>query len=262
MIGEKVTVFLNGVKVVDSVTMENYWDRTRPIFPRGPIELQAHGTDLAFRDIYVREITAGGTRLTEEEMAEGFELLFNGRDLEGWIGNTGGYKVENGALVYDPESGDRTNLYTARQFSDFSLRFEFQLTPGANSGIGIRAPLQGDAAYVGMEVQVLDDTAPVYASLQPYQYHGSVYGVIAARRGFLKPVGEWNSEEIIVRGSQVKVVLNGETIVDGDLLEASRNGTLDGQPHPGLLREAGHIGLLSHDTVVRFRNIRIREYLP
>ncbi len=169
MVGDKVTVFLNGIKVVDQVTMENYWDRKLPIFPRGAIELQAHGTDLAFRDIYVRELGAASAELAPDEQAQGFVPLFNGRDLEGWIGNRTGYKAEGGMLVFDPSAGDRSNIYTAREYADFQLRFEFQLTPGANSGVGIRAPKEGDAAYVGMEIQVLDDTAPVYAELQPYR---------------------------------------------------------------------------------------------
>jgi hypothetical protein len=259
MIGDKVTVFLNGVKVVDNVTLENYWDRNQAIFPSGAIELQAHGTDLAFRDIYVRQLSEAEYQLTDEERADGFVALFNGRNLDGWVGNVGGYKVEDGAMVYDPKSGNRTNLYTAREYADFQLRFEFQLTPAANSGVGIRAPLEGDAAYVGMEIQVLDDGAPVYATLQPYQYHGSVYGVIPAERGFLKPVGEWNSEEIVARGSRVRVTLNGHVIVDGDILEASRNATMDHQQHPGLQRAQGYIGWLSHDSVVKFRNVRIKD---
>jgi hypothetical protein len=109
-----------------------------------------------------------------------------------------------------------------------------------------------------MEIQVLDDTAPVYATLQPYQYHGSVYGVIPARRGALKPVGEWNTEEISIRGSRITVTVNGIVTVDGDLVEASKAGTIDKKDHPGLKRASGYIGFLSHDTVVRFRNIRIK----
>jgi HEAT repeat protein len=259
MIGEKVTVFLNGIKVVDNVTLENYWDRKQPIFPTGQIELQAHGTDLAFRDIYVREISEKEFSLTDEEKAQGFVALFNGRDLSGWIGNRLGYKLEDGLLVFRPNPENRGNLYTEKQYGDFQFRFEFQLVAGANSGVGIRAPLEGDAAYVGMEIQILDDTAPIYANLQPYQYHGSVYGVIPAKRGFLKRLGEWNSEEIIARGSRIQVILNGSTIVDGDILEASKNGTMDKQPHPGLLRASGYIGWLSHDSVLKFRNIRIKD---
>jgi HEAT repeat protein len=259
MVGDRVTVFLNGIKVVDNVTMENYWDRSQPIFARGAIELQAHGTDLAFRDLYVRDLTGAGYGLTDEERAEGFVSLFNGRNLDGWVGNKTGYRVEDGVITFDPKAGDRSNLYTAREYADFQLRFEFQLTPGANSGVGIRAPREGDAAYAGMEIQVLDDAAPIYAALQPYQYHGSVYGIIPAKRGSLKPVGEWNTEEILIRGSRIRVTVNGTVIVDGDLAEASRHGTQDHRPHPGLQRIAGAIGWLSHDSVVRFRNVRIKE---
>ena len=262
MIGEKVTVFLNGVKVADEVTMENYWDRKLPIFPAGTIELQAHGTDLNFRDLYVREIRDQEFNLTDEEKAAGFVALFNGRDLSGWAGNRTGYSVENGAIVFKPSAENRGNLYTEKEYGDFQFRFEFQLTPGANSGVGIRTPREGDAAYVGMEIQVLDNTAAIYANLQPYQYHGSVYGVIPARREFLKPVGEWNSEEIVAQGSRIKVTLNGTVIVDGDILEASRNGTMDKQQHPGLQRTSGYIGWLSHDSVVRFRNVRIKDLSP
>jgi HEAT repeat protein len=259
MIGDKVTVYLNGTKVAENVTMENYWDRTQPIFARGPIELQAHGTDLAFRDIYVRELSDAAYNLTEEERADGFVALFNGRNLDGWAGNKVGYKVEDGAIVFDPKAPDLSNVYTEREYGDFQFRFEFQLTPGANSGVGIRAPREGDAAYVGMEIQVLDNDAPMYATLQPYQYHGSVYGIIPATRGFLRPVGEWNTEEILVRGSRIRVTLNGTVIVDGDLAAAAKGGTMDHRPHPGLDRASGYIGWLSHDSVVRFRNVRIKD---
>jgi len=159
----------------------------------------------------------------------------------------------------NPERGGHGNIYTDKEYSDFIFRFDFQLTPGANNGLGIRAPLEGDAAYVGMELQILDNTAPIYANLHEYQYHGSVYGVIPAKRGYLKPVGDWNSEEVIVKGSHVKVILNGTTIVDGDIEEASKNGTLDGKDHPGLKRDKGYIGFLGHGSKLKFKNIRIKD---
>ncbi len=259
MIGEKVSVWLNGELVVDNVIMENYWDRNIPIFPKGAIELQAHGTDLAFRDIYVREISEKEYNLTSEEKAEGFVSLFNGRNLNNWVGNKGAYVVEDAMIVVKPDDGSGGNLYTEKEYSDFIFRFEFQLTPGANNGLGIRAPLTGDAAYAGMELQILDNTAPVYANLQPYQYHGSVYGVIPALRGYLKPVGEWNYEEVSISGTQIKIVLNGTTIVDGDIADARDNGTMDHNDHPGLKNKTGHIGFLGHGSELRFRNIRIKD---
>ena len=185
--------------------------------------------------------------------------MFNGKDLSGWVGNKVDYKVVDQIILIDPSAGGRGNLYTEKEYADFSFRFEFQLTPGANNGIGIRTPLEGDAAYVGMEIQVLDNTSPIYANLQPYQYHGSVYGVIPAKREFLRPVGQWNEEEIRIQGNRIRVTLNGTVIVDGDIHEASKNGTIDKNEHPGLKRKSGHIGFLGHGSEVRFRNIRIKE---
>jgi hypothetical protein len=258
MKGEKVTVYLNGVKVTDEVTLENYWDRKQPIFPEEQIELQAHGTYVAYRNIYLRELPDEKTLITPQEQADGFLPVFNGKDLTGWTGNLAGYQAENGAIVVHPEKSGG-NLYTENTYGDFVLRFDFQLTPGANNGIGIRTPLSGDAAYVGMEIQVLDNEHPKYSQLQPYQYHGSVYGVIPARRGFLLPTGEWNREEISIKGNQIKVTLNGTVITEGDLAESSKNGTMDHKEHPGLLRKEGHIGFLGHGDVVRFKNIRIKK---
>ena len=194
--------------------------------------------------------------MSEAEASEGFSPLFDGRDLEGWTGNLAGYAAEDGKIVVHPERGGG-NLYTAKEYTDFVLRFEFKLTPAANNGLGIRAPLEGDAAYVGMELQILEDGSPVYWDLQPYQYHGSIYGVVPARRGVLRPVGEWNTEEVTVKGRRVTVVVNGVTVVDADLDEASASGTMDGKDHPGLKRTSGHIGFLGHGSIVELRNIRI-----
>ncbi|WP_420400642.1 3-keto-disaccharide hydrolase [Flagellimonas sp.] len=191
---------------------------------------------------------------------EGFVELFNGKNLDGWIGNKQSYRVENGYIVVDPSGGGSGgNLLTEGEYGNFVFRFEFQLTPGANNGLGIHAPLEGDVAYLGKELQILDNTADKYANLQPYQYHGSVYGVIPAKQGFLKPVGEWNVQEVTVNGPKIKVVLNGTIIVDTDLQEATKNGTLDKKDHPGLKKDIGHIGFLGHGDVVRFRNIKIKE---
>ena len=259
MEGDRVTVFLNGILVVDKVVMENYWDRSMPVFAREAIELQAHGTDLAFRNLYVKELNPDQAFLSPEEEKDGFKLLFNGKNLDNWIGNKVDYSAEDGFLMVNPKEGDHGNLFTDKEYSDFIFRFEFQLTSGANNGIGIHAPLEGDAAYVGKEIQVLDNTAEIYKDLQPYQYHGSVYGVIPAKREFLKPVGEWNTEEIWVKGDDIKVTLNGTVIVEGNMKTASKKGTMDHKDHPGLLRHKGYIGFLGHGSELKFRNIRIKE---
>jgi len=190
----------------------------------------------------------------------GFTSLFDGRTLSGWVGNKSSYLVKDGMIVIEPQGGDGGNLYTEKEYGNFILRFEFQLTPGANNGLGIHAPLEGDAAYVGKELQILDNEAEKYATtLEAYQYHGSVYGVIAAKRGYLRPTGAWNQQEVRVQHPYITVVLNGEVILEGNYLEASKNGTLDKREHPGLQRSRGHIGFLGHGDVVRFRNIKIKE---
>ena len=258
MRGERVTVYLNGELVVDNVILENYWDRKIPIFIQDAIELQAHGNHIVYRNIYVKELTPQPSYKPEEV---GFEPLFDGSSLFNWTGNTTDYYPVNGELIIDPKRGGKGNLYTKKEYGDFHMKFEFQLTPGANNGLGIRTPLEGDAAYVGMELQILDNTAPVYAKLQPYQYHGSVYGIIPAKQGFLKPVGEWNEEEVIAEGNHIKVILNGEVITDGDIVQAIKDGTPDHKEHPGLLNKTGHIGFLGHGSPLKFRNLRIKEII-
>lgn len=262
MKGEKVTVYLNGILVTDNIPLENYWDHSIPISPKEQIELQAHGTYVAYRNIYLRELpTNEPYTLSDAEKKEGFVSLFGGKNLDQWTGNTAGYLVKDGVVEVSPNDGSVGNLYTKEEFSDFVYRFEFQLTPGANNGIGIRAPLEGDAAYVGMEIQVLDNEAPMYKDLHVYQYHGSVYGVIPAKRGFLLPTGQWNKEEIIAKGNKIKVTLNGMVILDGDIKEASKNftATIDHKEHPGLSRPTGHLGFLGHGDVVRFRYMRVKK---
>jgi hypothetical protein len=204
---------------------------------------------------------------------DGFTPLFNGRDLTGWVYGTRngapnksgkGYQVENGVLFTTKEDGG--NLFTEKEYSDFVLRFDVRLTENANNGIGIRAPLEGDAAYVGMEIQVLDDGGSQYTKLQPAQYHGSVYQMFPAKRGFQKPVGEWNSEEIAVKGRQITVTLNGTTIVDANLddvkdeaLLAKHRNLAAPEGSRGIANTKGHIGLLGHGARVEFRNLRIKE---
>ncbi len=190
------------------------------------------------------------------EAEEGFVSLFDGKTLEGWQGDVKNHRVEEGAIVRPRERGGI--LYTTKEYGDFIFRFEFKMEPGSNSGIGLRTPMEGDPAYVGMESQILDDGHPMYAKLQPYQYHGSIYGVIPAKTGLLKPVGQWNSQEIFLKGRHVRITLNGSVIVDADLPKADEK-TMDGHEHPGLAREKGYLGLLGHTYRVDFRNLRIKE---
>ena len=200
----------------------------------------------------------------EQKTEEGYTNLFNGKDLTGWkYGKRGngehkdgvGYQVENGVIYCTVKDGG--NLYTEKEYADFSFKFDFKLTANANNGIGIRAPGEGDAAYVGMEIQVLDDSGSAYQKLQPYQYHGSIYDLVACKRGFQKPVGEWNEEEIYAKGRQIKVTLNGTVIVDANLDDMKDEAKI--KKHPGMNRTKGYIGFLGHGARVEFKNLRIKE---
>ena len=201
-------------------------------------------------------ILAGCTTLDREA---GFLPIFDGKTLTGWKllgGQGGGYGVKDGVIFCAKGGGG--NLLTEREYADFILRYEFKLEPGSNNGIAIRAPMEaGSLAYLGMEIQVLDDTAPQYANLKAGQYNGSVYLIAPAKRGFLRPVGQWNEEEIYCRGRHIRVTLNGKVIVDANLNGVTDRETL--RKHPGMLRDKGHLGFLGHNDYVEFRNLRVKE---
>lgn len=198
--------------------------------------------------------------LTQEELNEGFSILFDGTNMDQWTGNKEDYKLEQGCIsLYPSDKKENRNLYTKETYADFVFRFEFQLTAAANNGLGIRTPLNENAAYMGMELQILDDSHPVYQKLKPYQFHGSIYGIVAAKRNCLKPLGEWNYQEVIAKGNKIKVILNGIVIVDSDIKEAVKNGIPDGKEHPGLFNKKGYIAFLGHGSFVKFRNIRIKK---
>lgn len=263
MVGDRVTVVLNGEKVVDDVILENYWDRKQPIFPIEQIELQAHGSKVYYRNIYVKELERKEPfKLSADEQKEGFKVLFDGTNMHQWVGNTVDYTLEDGTISMNPSKSFGGNLYTKDEYGNFIYRFEFQLTPGANNGVGIRTPMEGDAAYEGMEIQILDCEHPIYKDITKYQHHGSVYGIIptnANHQEAFKPVGEWNEEEIMANGDHIRVTVNGVVILEGNIRDAVKNGTPDGKEHPGLFNKKGHIGFLGHGSPVKFRNIRIKE---
>ena len=188
----------------------------------------------------------------------GFLPLFNGKNLDGWrlMGGVGpGYVIEDDKIVCPSDGGG--NLFTEKEYANFVLRLEFKLSEGGNNGIGLHAPYQGDAAYQGMEIQVLDDPAPIYESIRPAQHCGSIYDVFAAKQGALKPTGEWNAYEITANGRRISVRLNGVLVVDADLDTVTDQAIM--KRHPGLARTTGHIGFLGHNSHVEFRNIRLRE---
>ncbi|MBR6141875.1 MAG: DUF1080 domain-containing protein [Bacteroidaceae bacterium] len=211
--------------------------------------------------------------LSDEEKKQGFELLFDGTNLDNFVGNKVGYVPINGCINVTANYGNESNLYTKKEYRDFIFRFEFCfLRPGVNNGVGIRTPMGVDAAYDGMcEVQILDHDDPIYAGLREYQVHGSVYGVIPAKRIKHKPLGEWSEEEIRVQGNHITVTVNGEVIVDGDIKEACKGHnvapdgsgnnpyTVDHKNHPGMFNKTGHIGFLGHGAGLKFRAVRVLD---
>ncbi len=254
--GARTTVYLNDKLVVDHAILENYYDRKAPIPAAGPIILQTHGGEIRWRNIEVAELTpAQANKVLASHGGEGFASIFDGKSLEGWAGPVQNYEVADGAIRCKPRNGG--TIYYNKEFSDFAARVEFKLPEGGNNGLAIRYPGKGDPAYAGMtELQVLDNESPKYAKLDPRQYHGSAYGMVAAHRGYLRPTGEWNFQEVTVKGSKVKVELNGNVILDADL--STVTDFMANSPHPGKDLTSGFFGFAGHGDAVEFRNVSIK----
>lgn len=225
---------------------------------------------LAKYDALAANAVAPVSELTAEEKAQGFDMLFDGTSLKKWTGDTATYIIRDGCITVNAAHWGN-NIYTADEYGDFVFRFEFALDrPGVNNGVGIRTPMNVDAAFHGMEIQILDHDDPMYADIAEYQVHGSVYGVIPAKRVKFKH-GEWNTEEIRAEGDHITVTVNGKVILDGNIREACQGHAvgdpgeegnhymIDHRNHPGLFNKSGHIGFLGHGDGIRFRNVRILD---
>ena len=273
MVDDRITVEVNGRTVTDNVTLENSGQPDNTVPVAGTIELLGEGDAIDFRNFLLHELPATPLfELPAEEAEAGYEVLFDGRSLHNWTGNTTNYVPQEGTIHVTAQFGGSGNLYTKKEYGDFVLRFEFRfLREGVNNGIGIRTPMGVNAAYHGMEIQILDHDAPIYKNLRIYQQHGSVYGIIPAKRIKFGALGTWNAEEIRAVGDHITVTVNGEVILDGNIREAcqghnvSEDGsktnpyTVDHRNHPGLFNKKGHIGLLGHGAGIQFRNIRILD---
>ncbi len=267
MVGSRVTVYLNDKLVVDHAILENYFDKKKPaearlpILPRGPIQLQTHGSEIRWRNIFLREIGSEEANqiLARKGEDAAFKSVFNGKDLTGWQGSVDNYEVQDGAIVC--KTGKGGNLLTTDEYADFVARLEFKVPPGGNNGLAIRCPKEGNTAYVGMtELQVLDENYDkVKGKLDPRQVHGSAYGMVAAARGYQHPTGEWNFQEVTVKGSTIKVELNGTVILDTDLSKVDMETVMAKSPHPGKDRTSGFFGFAGHNDPVMFRNVRLKK---
>ncbi len=255
MKGNLVSVRLNGKLVVHRAPLLNYWDRKteiskrKPLISKGPIQLQTHGGEIRWRNIIIKE-------LEKSSLEEEFQPIFNGENFNGWKGAVQNYEIINKSMQCIQGKGG--TIYTEEEYDDFVVKFDFKLPPGGNNGLAIRYPGKGNPAYDGMcEIQVLDSEHKRYAKLDPRQYHGSAYGLSAARRGFLKQSGVWNNQEVTIAGSRIIVLLNGSLILDSDLSQI--DSYMAGKKHPGLSRIRGHFGFAGHSDPVSFRNIKIKR---
>jgi hypothetical protein len=259
MAGSRVWVWLNGKQTVNGAIIENYYDRKLPVPPRGPLQLQTHGGEIRWRNLFIREIGSDeADKLLRGQDPKGFESVFNGKDFTGWAGPLDNYMIKDGAITCRPSKGG--TIYTMQEYTNFIARLEIKLPPGGNNGLAIRYPGHGDTAYQGMcEIQVLDDNyeKATGEKIDPRQAHGSAYGIVAAQRGYQHPIGEWNYEEVTVKGPTIKVELNGTVILDCDLSKVTE--TLANKAHPGKDRLSGSFGFAGHNDPVMFRSISIKR---
>ena len=260
MVGARVSIWLNGKQTVDYASLENYYDRKLAVPAKGPICLQTHGAPIRWRNVFVREINgAEANKYLASKGTEGFKAIFNGKDLTDWMGATDQYEVVDGAIFCKPKKGG--NLYHKDDLTDFVARFEFKVPAGGNNGLCLRFPGTGNTAYVGMcELQILDDNYDkVKGKLDPRQVHGSAYGMVAAQRGYQRPIGEWNFQEVTVKGSTIKVELNGFVILDADLSKVDMATVMAKSAHPGKDRKNGFFGFAGHGDAVGFRDLSIKS---
>jgi Domain of Unknown Function (DUF1080) len=256
-VGARTTIYLNDKLVVDHAILANFWNRSLPIPARAPIQLQTHDHEVLWRNIAVREIPPDeANQILAKRGAEGFRSIFNGQNLAQWSGPIENYEAKDGVLRCKEHKGG--TIYFNEELTDFMARVEFKLPPAGNNGLAIRYPGHGDTAYVGMcELQILDDSHPQYAkSLDPRQAHGSAYGMVAAHKGYVRPAGQWNFEEVTVKGPKIKVELNGTVILDTDLSKVKE--FMGKSAHPGKDRTSGYFGFAGHHDPVELRNVAIK----
>lgn len=249
-LGSRTTVEVNGQKVVDHAIMENFWYKNRqiPLPPAGPIMLQSTTGGLRWKEIQVRAVPAeeANSVLRGDDASGGFTPLFDGKGFEGWAGAVADYEVVDGA--FQVKKGKTGTLHTALALTDFAVRMEFKLPPGANSGVVLRYAGEGIPSVNSLcEVQVVDDTHVRNMHLEPSQKNGSALKLVAGFTGYLRPAGEWNYQEITAQGNHVKVELNGTVVLDSDLPMRKKF-------------ESGFLGIVGQLDPVAYRNVAIKNF--
>ncbi len=215
-------------------------------------------------------------RLNEEEIEEGWELLWDGETTIGWRSVKGknfpdtGWIIDNGILTVE-ESGGGGSIITTKKYSDFEFKLEVKLTAGANSGIKyfVLEELSSPGSGIGLEYQILDDEKHPDATKGNHPDNSSfssLYDLIAAKDKNDLPVGQWNTVQIISSGNQIEHWLNGKKMLEYErgseqfrkLVQVSKYKNIPGFGEAS----EGHILLQDHGNQVSFRNIWIRVLNP
>jgi hypothetical protein len=205
--------------------------------------------------------------LSAKEQAAGWKLLFDGKSLAGWKGFKkdtpgAGWKAVDGVLHRAAEGGD---LLTVEQFGDFELTVDWKIEKGGNSGIFFRVVDEGEQAWwSGPEVQILDNAVHRDGKIE-LTSAGSNYAVHPPVRDVTKPIGEWNTVRLVVKGAHVEQWMNGVKLLEYELwspdwetrVKASKFGKSPLYELYGRAKR-GHIALQDHGDPVWFRNIKIR----
>lgn len=285
-IGDTIKTWLNGqslAEIKDGMTL------------RGFIALQVHnigndasmvGAQVRWRNLTIVELDPKPNTLTAQERRDGWRLLWDGKTTKGWRSAKSdefpskGWVIEDGVLTVLPSGGGEAvgggDIVTRERYSQFELKVDFKITPGANSGIKYFCqpnldPITGTGAKaatgsaIGLEFQILDDERHPDAKLgrDGNRTVASLYDLIpASAEKHAYPIGEWNTAHIVVRGSHVEHWLNGRKVLEyergssafRELVAQSKYKTI-----PGFGEWSdGHILLQEHGDRVSFRNVKIR----
>jgi len=266
----RVTVMLNGKIVIENALIPG-------IQAEGPIGLQHHGginkktgemspasSLVQFRNIWIRSLDE-----KPPESVKGFVPLFNGKNLDGWLtGPDNAWVVEDGTLTLRREMDGKEHnldyLWTKEQYGNFILELEYKTTGHTNSGIFIRTPNRKNPVYTGMEIQVSNSYGR--SRLSNKGTAGAIYDCLTPTKNAAKPAGEWNKCRITCQDNLIKVVLNGEHIIDMDVdrwTTAGQNPDERGNKFKDTavkdFSRVGHIGLQDHGRQVWYRNIRVKR---
>ena len=218
----------------------------------GRIGIGSWRRPVTFHSVKVREVSGRGRNraIASPDPGDngGWQTLFNGKDLNGWkVIGVQGWTVENGVLTGRAEQGKgRGWLMSTSEFKNYTLELEYKLSSGSNSGIFPRGFPNGNVSGKDfVEVQLLDDQSPEFATLPAVNRTGGIFGKIAPNPAPVAPANQWHRLKILLRGRHLILSINGMEVIKETLTD---------------LPEAGHIGLQLYPKQVEFRNIRVRDY--